>query len=246
MKDFDSLTVGQVLERAAEQVPDKTAVVDGDRRKTYKELNSMVDALAIGISEIGFKKGDRVAIYMKNSLEFVVAFYALQKLGLIAVWINPIYRMHEAKFVLKNSEVKGAFIFSKWEGYNYLEDILEIKNELPELETIIVAGPVEGQSVYPFNTLIDQGAGKTPPVASIDPQEDLSMMLYTSGTTGKPKGAMIDPPLCCGARSMVIFARRTGDFERYFYRLFTDEPLLWLRLDSDSTHPAAINRCSDG
>jgi fatty-acyl-CoA synthase len=191
MKNFDSVTVGQVLETAADQVPDKTAVVDGDRRKTYKELNSMVDALAAGLAEIGFKKGDRVAIYMKNSLEFVVAFYALQKLGLIAVWINAIYRMHEAKFVLKNSEVKGAFIFSQWEGYNYLDDILEIKMELPELESIIVAGNGEGQGVYPFNRVIDQGTGKTPPAVPIDPQEDLSMLLYTSGTTGKPKGAMI-------------------------------------------------------
>jgi len=191
MKNFDSLTVGQVLERAAGQVPDKTAVVDGDRRTTYKELNSMVDDLAAGLAEIGFKKEDRVAIYMKNSLEFVVAFYALQKLGLIAVWINAIYRMHEAKFVLKNSEVKGAFIFGQWEGYNYLEDILEIRKELPELETIIVAGNGEGQGVYSFHALIDQGAGKAPPAVLIDPQEDLSMLLYTSGTTGKPKGAMI-------------------------------------------------------
>ena len=111
MKNFDSLTVGQVLESAADQVPDKTAVVDGEQRKTYRELNSMVDALATGLTQIGFEKGDRVAIYMKNSIEFVAAFYALQKLGLIAVWINAIYRMHEAKFVLKNSEVKGAFIF---------------------------------------------------------------------------------------------------------------------------------------
>ncbi len=191
MKNFDSLTVGQVLERAAGQVPDKTAVVDGDRRKTYKELNSMVNDLAAGLAEIGFKKGDRVAIYMKNSLEFVVAFYALQKLGLIAVWINAIYRMHEAKFVLKNSEVKGAFIFGQWEGYNYLEDILEIRKELPELETIIVAGKGEGRGVYSFHALMDQGAGKAPPAVPIDPQEDLSMLLYTSGTTGKPKGAMI-------------------------------------------------------
>jgi acyl-CoA synthetase (AMP-forming)/AMP-acid ligase II len=191
MKGFDSPTVGQVLERAADQVPDKTAVVDGNWRKTYKELNSMVDALAAGLAEIGFKKGDRVAIYMKNSLEFVVGFYALQKLGLIAVWINAIYRMHEAEFVLKNSEVKGVFIYSQWEGYNYLDDILEIKKKLPELETIIVAGNGEGQDVYSFNALIDRGAGKTPPAVSIDPQEDLSMLLYTSGTTGKPKGAMI-------------------------------------------------------
>jgi len=191
MKNFDSVTVGQVLEAAADQVPDKTAVVDGDRRKTYKEINSMADALAAELAEIGFKKGDRVAIYMKNSLEFVVAFYALQKLGLIAVWINAIYRMHEAKFVLNNSEVKGVFIFNQWDDYHYLDDLLEIKKELPALESIIVAGNGEGPGVYAFSALIDRGAGKKPPVVPIDTREDLSMLLYTSGTTGKPKGAMI-------------------------------------------------------
>ena len=96
MKDLESLTVGQILERAAEQSPDKIGVVDGDRRQTYKELNTMANALAVSLAEIGFDKGDRVAIYMKNSLEFVVAFYALQKLGIIVVWINAIYRLHEA------------------------------------------------------------------------------------------------------------------------------------------------------
>jgi long-chain acyl-CoA synthetase len=120
MEIYESISVGQVLERAASQSPDKIATVDGDRRKTYKELNAMADALAAGLAEMGFKKGDRVAIYMKNSIEFVVAFYALQKLGIIAVWVNAIYRMHEAQFILQNSEAKGVFIFSEWDGYNYM------------------------------------------------------------------------------------------------------------------------------
>ncbi|NIR17956.1 MAG: long-chain fatty acid--CoA ligase, partial [Desulfobacterales bacterium] len=66
-----------MLERAANDVPSKTAVVDGDRRKTFKELNDMADALAASFSGRGFGKGDRVAIYMPNSIELMVAFYAL-------------------------------------------------------------------------------------------------------------------------------------------------------------------------
>ena len=62
LDDFSSLSVGQILERSAAAVPDKTAVVDGEQRKTYKELNSMADALAAGFVDLGFKKGDRVAI----------------------------------------------------------------------------------------------------------------------------------------------------------------------------------------
>jgi acyl-CoA synthetase (AMP-forming)/AMP-acid ligase II len=191
MKIYDSLTLGQVLEKSAAESPDKIAVVDGDSRKTYSELNAMADAMSAGLSDIGFKKGDRVAIYMKNSLEFVVAFYALQKLGLVAVWLNVIYRIHEAEFILKNSEIKGIFIFSEWDGYNYLDDILELRKKLPEFKSIIVTGNGESQGVYSFYALIDKGAGKTLPAVPINPREDLCMLLYTSGTTGKPKGAMI-------------------------------------------------------
>jgi acyl-CoA synthetase (AMP-forming)/AMP-acid ligase II len=191
MNDLESLTVGQILERAAEQSPDKIGVVDGDRRKTYKELDTMAKALAASLAEMGFEKGDRVAIYMKNSIEFVAAFYALQKLGIIVVWVNAIYRMHEAKFILRDSEARAAFIFGEWEGYNYLDDILRLKNELPELESIIVAGDEKGDGVYSFHKLIDKGVDKIPPAVPINPQQDLCMLLYTSGTTGKPKGAMI-------------------------------------------------------
>jgi acyl-CoA synthetase (AMP-forming)/AMP-acid ligase II len=191
MKNLNSLTLGQILERAADQSPDKIGVVDGDRRKTYKELDTMVNALAASLAEMGFEKGDRVAIYMKNSIEFIVAFYALQKLGVIVVWVNAIYRMHEAKFILRNSEARAAFIFGEWEGYNYLDDILGLKKELPELDTIIVAGGGQAEGVYSFHELIDRGKSLTLPAVPINPQEDLCMLLYTSGTTGKSKGAMI-------------------------------------------------------
>jgi acyl-CoA synthetase (AMP-forming)/AMP-acid ligase II len=191
MEIYESMTVGQVLERAANQSPHKIAVVDGEQRKTYQELNAMAGALAAALAQMGFKKGDRVAIYMKNSIEFVAAFYALQKIGIIAVWVNAIYRMHEAKFILKNSEAKGVFIFSEWDGYNYIADILKLKEELPGLQAVIAVGNGADQGVNSFYGLVDKGTDRTPPAVAIDPQEDLSMLLYTSGTTGKPKGAMI-------------------------------------------------------
>jgi len=89
MKIYESVTMGQVLERGAAQVPDKIAVVEGVNRKTYSELNSMGMALAASLSEIGLRKGDRAAIYMPNSIELMVAFYAMQKLGII-VAPNPV------------------------------------------------------------------------------------------------------------------------------------------------------------
>jgi len=185
------LSTGQVLEKAANEVPDKTAVVDGERLKTYKELNELADALAASFSALGFSKGDRVGIYMANSIELMVAFYALQKLGVIIAWVNPVYRKTEAEFILSNSKAKGVVIFREWEGYDYLEAILGIKKNLPELQSIIVVGEAKGKGVHGFDELVGQGSGKEYTPSPISTREDLSMLIYTSGTTGKPKGAMI-------------------------------------------------------
>ncbi|MDJ0985936.1 MAG: class I adenylate-forming enzyme family protein [Desulfobacterales bacterium] len=191
MENIENLTLGQVLQKSAAESPDKVAILDGDRRATYAELNSAADALAAGLTKLGIQKGDRVAIYMKNSLELVSAFYALQKIGVVVVWVNAIYRIHEAEFILKNSEARGLFIFDRWDGYDYVSGILKIKSSLPDLEHIIVAGGGPETEVIDYNRLIDTGKGKTLPAVAIDPQKDLCMLLYTSGTTGRPKGAMI-------------------------------------------------------
>lgn len=191
MKHYESLALGQVLEKAAVESPAKVAIVDGNGRWTYSQLNDTANALAHGLTALGFKKSDRVAIYMKNSLELVTAFYALQKIGVIVVWINPIYRLHEAEFILKNSEARGVFIFRQWDGYDYLTEILKLKHALPELEHIIVAGNGRSNDVAAYERLIEAGKGKTLPSVSVDPHRDLCMLLYTSGTTGTPKGAMI-------------------------------------------------------
>jgi fatty-acyl-CoA synthase len=191
MEIYESVSLGQLLERGAAQVPDKIAVVDGNRRKTYRELNAMVNALAVSLSEIGVKKGDPIAIHMPNSLEMMTAFYALQKLGAIVAWANPIYRWNETQFILKNSEARGVFIFGNWGERNYYDDILKMQDELPDLELVFAVGDDRGQGVYSFYDLVDKGMDKPFTATAVDPSADLAMLLYTSGTTGRPKGAMI-------------------------------------------------------
>lgn len=191
MEILETLSVGQVLERGADQVPDKTAVKEGDRKKSYRELNDLADALATGFSRLGFKKGDRVAIYMKSSIEFMASFYALEKLGIIVAWVNPNYRKAEAQFILKNSGSKGILIFKEWEGYDYLEAVLDMKKDLPDLESIIIVEDIEGEGIHRLYDLADRGKNQDYTPTPIDTKEDLAMLIYTSGTTGKPKGAMI-------------------------------------------------------
>ena len=191
MARYDGVSIGRLLEDGAKSVPDKIALVDGDQRKTYGQLNNMADALAASLSELGFQKGDRVGIYMKNSLELIVAFYALQKLGVIVAWVSPNYRTTESRFILDNSEAKGVFIFREWGSYDYLESLLGMKEDLPGLESVFVVGNGTGEGVYSFYDLVEKGSGKSFPASDIDPEKDLALLIYTSGTTGNPKGAMI-------------------------------------------------------
>lgn len=188
---YETMTAGNILEHGAEQVPDKTAVICNDISKTYKELNHMADSLAAAVADLGYKKGDRVAIYMKNSIEFMAAFYALQKIGVIAAWVNALYRESESEFIINNSESKGVFIFNEWQGYDYLDAVKKIRDRSDTLEHIFVVGDEDGNGIFSFDGLIKSGAGKKVIPPEIDTKNDLSMFIYTSGTTGNPKGAML-------------------------------------------------------
>ena len=191
MQFLNALSVPQVLERAAALAPDKIAVVDGERRKTYRELNEMATSLAVALSELGFRKGDRVALYMKNSIELVIAFYGLQKIGAVVAWVSPNYRRSEAEFILRNSQSKAVFIFREWEGHDYLNSIQEMRPELPDLTSVFVVGEAQGEGIRSFHELLKASHRGNFVSPSLDVGADLSMLIYTSGTTGKPKGAMI-------------------------------------------------------
>ena len=191
LESITSLSLGHMLAKGAADVPDKTALVDGDRRITYSRLNRMAENLAAGLGRLGFSKGDRVAVYMKSSIEFVTAFYAIEKLGLVVAWVNPMYRKNESQFILGNSGAKGVVIFREWEGYDYLQAVQDIKKDLPELQHIVVVGEGHGDGVHTYDDLMEKASQAAFTEPAIDTQKDLAMLIYTSGTTGNPKGAMI-------------------------------------------------------
>src|SRR5665811_2199664 len=96
-------TVWQALTTSAERLPDKVAVVDGGERITYSQLVERAGGLASALARLGIVRGDVVAIYMKNSIELVTVFYALQRLGVCVAWVNPDYREHEVRHILDDS-----------------------------------------------------------------------------------------------------------------------------------------------
>ncbi len=192
--ELSRLTPWQVLERTAARLPDKVAVIEGDRRLTYAELLAESARLADGLAGVGLAKGDVAAVYLPNSTELLTVFYALQRLGVVVAWLNPSYRQTEARFILENSGAKALFLFQEWQGFDYLSAILGL-GALDGLETIVAVRHREGS--LPADPRVrtlaeirgpEQTATRLPDVAGPD---DLSMLIYTSGTTGRPKGAMI-------------------------------------------------------
>jgi fatty-acyl-CoA synthase len=180
-----------MLRNSSLAVPGKEALVSGEIRMNYEELDEQTDAFASSLQELGIQKGDRVAIYMKNCAELAVAFYGCQRIGAIVAWINANCREVEVTFILQNSGAKAIVLFAESHGYDYLSTIQRLRPSFPELIHIIAVGGKGHSGVFDFHEMIKRGTGLRPDFPSIDIHKDLSMLIYTSGTTNVPKGAMI-------------------------------------------------------
>jgi len=190
-----SINIWDQVTKTAERLPEKEVFILRDERMTFNDLKERAGRLANALYSLNLKKGDMAAIYMPNSLELNLAFYAFQKLGVAVAWINPAYREKESSFILGDSKAKAVVAFESWQNFNYKDSLLSLKGSLPELEHIIVVsekGDFGGEEgVLSFDELASSDAASVPHEDQDVKPDDLSMLLYTSGTTGKPKGAMI-------------------------------------------------------
>src|SRR2546425_1007037 len=177
----DARTLGDVLGRAAARVPDRDAVVTRERRLTWRELRAEVDRMAGALhARHGVKPGDRVALLLLNSVDFCVGVFACVRLGAVAVTLNTKLRAPELEFMLQNS---GARILIMHEAL--WDEIAPIRATIP-CEAVYVAGrPPAGTE--PLARLTD--TRERPPAVVVD-EDDTAFIMYTSGTTGRPKGAL--------------------------------------------------------
>jgi long-chain acyl-CoA synthetase len=173
-------TLGDVLDRAAARVPERDAIVAPDRRLTWRELRTEVDRLASALhARHGVKPGDRVALLFLNSAEFCVAVFACARLGAIAVTLNTKLKAPELEFMLQNSSARLLLMHDAvW------PEIAPIRERIP-CEAIYVAGRAPAGTTE-LAALSDAAA---PPAVAVG-EEDVAFIMYTSGTTGRPKGAM--------------------------------------------------------
>ncbi|MCR4392117.1 MAG: long-chain-fatty-acid--CoA ligase [Candidatus Acetothermia bacterium] len=188
-------TLPQVLEETAKKHPDRPAVFYEGKTLTYRDLASEVERLAAGLVELGVEPGDKVAIWMSNVPEWIVAYFAVARAGGVVVPMNTRYKTHEVVYILGNSEAKAAFLAPGFLGIDYTGMLGEVRPKLPLLREVIAVG--EGApGARPYAEVL--ALGDTPAARAelarrqnaIHP-EDCVFILYTSGTTGEPKGAML-------------------------------------------------------
>ncbi|MFC6065307.1 AMP-binding protein [Streptomyces ochraceiscleroticus] len=186
--------LGGYLTRAAAVWPDALAVVDGDRRLTFADVDRQATALAAALHARGIGQDDVVSFQLPNIAEAVVLFQAVLKVGAVANPIVPIYRGHELRFILGQAQTNIAFVPGDHRGFDYPELYRRLRTELPGLRDVVVVGGgsgAEGTTSWDeFLTL----AGPDPAAtvrALPDPDPDqVCLLLYTSGTTAAPKGAL--------------------------------------------------------
>jgi len=177
-------SIDAMFRAAVAAFSDRVAVIDEDRRITYAELDERVEAVAAGLVALGYGKGERIALLMGNELEFVVAFLAAARAGLISVPMNTRQRMPEIEFAL-NQNASAAVIADAAHAGN-----LPSRDSVPGLRGVFLVGDGGGYpGAEPFEAIAAAATGGEtfPEVA----EQDTLCLLYTSGTTGKPKGAML-------------------------------------------------------
>jgi long-chain acyl-CoA synthetase len=181
--------LADLVRSAAARTPEKTAFVEGDRTLTWAELDERVDRLAGGLERIGCRPGERVGLALPNGLDFVACYFAVLRAGLAAVPINTGSTVEEMAFLLADSGAGAAVYDSR--AVRALADAAGQATRIRLVDTCAETagdGPAGGTPAVPIAEL------EAGPRRRIDPDcgaEDLAVLLYTAGTTGRPRGAML-------------------------------------------------------
>lgn len=187
------LTIGDALRVAAQRFGQNDAIVSlfQNQRLSYAALDREADRVAGALLATGIGPGDRVAIWMPNRVEWLLAHHGAVRIGAIVVTVNPALRQDEALHVLRDSDARLLFAARSFRGYSFQDALDNMRADLPLLQTIVY---LEAQQAGgDWERFLDGGASSRALLqteALISPRDACSLQ-YTSGTTGRPKGALL-------------------------------------------------------
>jgi long-chain acyl-CoA synthetase len=198
--EYPDISLGEVLEQSAKGAAERTALYYNDTSLTFGKLNELTNKFAATLQTLNVRKGDRAAIYLPNSPQFIVACYGALRAGCIVVAINPLYKEREIERILEDSEAKVIV------ASNQLHSRVQSVIERTRLTHVIVTegnafpprdsqpnsqrGAKHGSSALDMESLLAECVNHVKSV-QIDSKRDLALLQYTGGTTGRPKGAML-------------------------------------------------------
>jgi cyclohexanecarboxylate-CoA ligase len=183
-------TITDYLDEGAAATPDKVAFTDSRRAITYDGLRAEVDRCALGLLELGVVPGEVVSFQLPNWIEWVVLHYAATRIGAISNPLIPIYREREITFMVALARSRVIVVPGEFRGFDYPAMIDKLRPDLPALEHVLVVDGQPGQGTCSWSEFMATPREQRD-LAGLRPDPDeVTLLIFTSGTTGEPKGVM--------------------------------------------------------
>jgi len=180
-----SFNLATILTESAQSHPTKVAVISGDHRMTYAELDAASDRFAVGLQLRGLRPGDTAGLQLPNLPQFVIAYFGLLKAGVIAVPMNVLYKADEIAYILRDAEAR---MLITWSGVAAEACAGAAQAGVDDIVAVTTPGSTAPEGSTPFDAMLTKAPGETAQAHPTDPG-DTAVIVYTSGTTGRPKGA---------------------------------------------------------
>lgn len=200
---YPDVTLPEIVKQHAQNSPDREAINFYGYNISYGRFERLTASFSASLSKLGVKKGDRVCLFMQNCPQYIIAIFATWRIGAVAVTANPMYKEDELAYQLNDSGAETIIlldtlypVLQRVKDRTYLKNVIitGFKDMLPAVPSLPLHPSLKvPRQFFPDTIEMSELLSSTdnPPELEIDPNEDLALLQYTSGTTGTPKGAMI-------------------------------------------------------